>query len=561
MTCLDGYKMRLVLVGFVAAVAIGGESARADFTFGKPTNMGPMINTSNLDGFQDISADGLTLFFDTDNRVGGYGGKIYGTDIWVTTRDTVDAQWGEPFNLGPPVNSSVDEGDASISVDGLSLYFWSYQRPGGVGASDLWVTTRKRLDSPWTEPVNLGPIVNSSANDSGPFISADSLSLYFHSARAGGFGVTDIYVTMRETTDDEWGPPINLGPTINGPLGEASPEVSPDGRVLFFNVGTSQYDLGSLGCFMAKRSTVYDPWRSPVKLPDPLNTTDVSHVSISSNGHTLYFTSNRPGGYGNDDIYQAPILPTVDFTGDYQVNIDDLTILIEHWGQNEPAFDMGPMPWGDGVVDAADLEVLMSYWGQPVYDPHFIAHWMLDETEGDVAYDSAAENDAVILGDAAWIPEGGKYGGALQLDGIDDYFDTFLKLNPADGPFSVFAWVKGGAPGQVILSQEGGEDWLLTDTQGCLMTALQSTSGRIKSGPLISKMFITDGNWHHVGFVKDDSERILYVDDIEVIRDTVNNLDSASGNLFIGSNSNLDAGTFWSGMIDDMRVYDRVVIP
>ncbi len=60
----------------------------------------------------------------------------------------------------------------------------------------------------------------------------------------------------------------------------------------------------------------------------------------------------------------------------------------------DPSFDMGPTPLGDGVVDAQDLEVLMSYWGTKVHDPHFLAHWMLDETDGDVAYNSAAENDA-----------------------------------------------------------------------------------------------------------------------------------------------------------------------
>ena len=87
--------------------------------------------------------------------------------------------------------------------------------------------------------------------------------------------------------------------------------------------------------------------------------------ALSSDGHALYFSSERPGGLGGPygDIYQAPILPIVDFNGDGKVAIEDLIFLIDNWGQSEPLCDIGPMPWGDGIVDAQDLEVLMSYWG------------------------------------------------------------------------------------------------------------------------------------------------------------------------------------------------------
>ena len=71
----------------------------------------------------------------------------------------------------------------------------------------------------------------------------------------------------------------------------------------------------------------------------------------------------------------------------------------------------------------------------------------------------------------------------------------------------------------------------------------------------------TDDNWHRVGFVWDGSQRILYVDDVEVARDTVAGLDGADGGLRVGSGSGLDVGTFWSGMIDDVRIYDRAVEP
>lgn len=249
----------------------------------------------------------------------------------------------------------------------------------------------------------------------------------------------------------------------------------------------------------------------------------------------------------------------VDFNSDGIVDLQDLLKLINSWGQDDRLVDIAP-PFGDGVVDALDLEVLMSHWGHEVDDPTLIACWKLDKTEGDVAYDSGTTNDAVVLGSALWQPDAGMVNGALQFDGIDDYVNTPFILNPADGMFSVFVWVKGVAPGQVIMSQEHGTNWLLTDAQGCFMTALES-NGRRPGGPLISETTITDGNWHRVGFTWDGTNRILYVDDAEVAHDTLTSLNGSEGGLYIGTGKGFEAGTFWSGLIDDVRVYDRVVKP
>jgi hypothetical protein len=567
MTWLDGYRMRLVLVGFVAVIVLGGGSAQADFAFGEPMNLGPVVNSSTWDQNPSISSDGLSLYFNS-NRLGQLGG----TDLWVTTRESIHDPWGTPTNLGAPVNSSGFEFPCCISADGLELYFndagpsWGYvPRPGGYGQTDLWVSTRPTKNHAWGEPTNLGPTVNSQANDAYAEISSDGLTLYFDSDRSGKLDVDyQIWVTTRATKKDPWGEPVILG-NVGNTLGmDGGPSISSDDLAFFFWSDRSG-GYGSSDIYMMTRPTKDDAWGIPMNLgPMVNNAYSVEAPDISADGRTLYFCDYRPprpGGFGITDIWQVALIPTVDFTGDSQVNIKDLLILIEHWGQNEPAYDMGPMPWGDGVVDAADLEVLMRYWGQEVYDPHLLACWKLDESEGDVAYDGAADNHAVVIGEAVWQPEGGQIDGALRLDGIDDYIDTLFELNPADGPFSIFAWIKGGAPGQVIMSQENGVDWLLTDTQGYLMTALQSSSGRIKSGPLISETIITDANWHRIGFIWDGTNRILYVDDIEVIRDTVTTLDSASGTHYIGAGSNLEAGTFWSGMIDDVRIYDRVVEP
>jgi hypothetical protein len=78
---------------------------------------------------------------------------------------------------------------------------------------------------------------------------------------------------------------------------------------------------------------------------------------------------------------------------------------------------------------------------------------------------------------------------------------------------------------------------------------------------MICSEVITDGDWHRVGFVRDGINRILYVDDVEVACDTAANLEAGSGGLYIGAGSRLEPGTFWSGLIDDVRIYNRVVSP
>jgi len=352
--------------------------------------------------------------------------------------------------------------------------------------------------------VNLGPTVNSSAHDGFPSISADESVLFFSSwgispYRPGGFGASDLWMTRRTSATDDSSTPVNLGSAVNTADHELGPAISPDGS-------------------------------------------------------TIYFMSDRPGGYGEWDLWQASILPNVDFNGDDRVDIEDLVLLIEHWGQNEPSVDMAPMPWGDGIVDVNDLEVLMSHWGE---DASLIAHWKLDETGGDVAYDSAADNDAALMGDALWQREGGHVDGTLQFDGVTSYLSAPFFIDPSTQPFSAYVWVKGGQPGQTIISQHDAfSEWLSLDAQGALTCTLT-----FPLPPVTSSVIITDDQWHRVGLVSDGSGISLYVDNVEVARSDTSPLLPAMSDLQIGAGKNLEAGTFWFGLIDDVRIYDRVVTP
>jgi L-ascorbate metabolism protein UlaG (beta-lactamase superfamily) len=234
-----------------------------------------------------------------------------------------------------------------------------------------------------------------------------------------------------------------------------------------------------------------------------------------------------------------------------------------------------PYHWGTATGSIADAEqfarlaacnVKVMLAGQTIRsedwsrDFTFVAHWTLDEPSGPIAFDIAGDHDATLVGGAMWQPMAGRLGGAIQLDGVDDCITTPFILNPSQDAFSVFVWVKDGAPGQTILSQIGGASWLLVDAStGGLATQLKM-SGR-SGKDLISSASVSDGLWHRAGFTWDGATRILYVDDVEVARDTQNALSGATTGLRLGGGPNAEAGMFWSGWIDDVRLYTRVIVP
>jgi hypothetical protein len=221
----------------------------------------------------------------------------------------------------------------------------------------------------------------------------------------------------------------------------------------------------------------------------------------------------------------------------------------------------------DGTVGPNDLAILADNWlGEvkeagplPPLPALPLAHWKLDETEGTAAHDSIHDNDGTLV-DAVWRPTGGKVDGALEFDGEFDFVTTPFVLNPADGPLSVFAWVKGGAPGQVIISQTRGANWLCTDpSDGKLMSDLRAPGQA--DGSIISQAVITDGTWHHIGFVWDGEYRYVCVDGAQAAKDAepLSGLQGADGGLFFAIANTYAADTCWRGFIDDIRIYNQAL--
>jgi len=466
-----------------------------------------------MEYFPSISSDGLSIHF-LSNRGDGFGSG----DLWVATRSSIDAEWNNAVNMGAAINSSHGEASPNISHDGLTLLFAS-DRPGGYGSYDIYMSTRASKDSAWSNAVNLGPQINGPQLDVAPWLSPDGLMLFFHSMRLGGYGTYDLYYSRWNSLDSEWSAPVNIGPPVNSVYSELGPSVSGDGRCLYFS------------------------------------------------GH--FSNPPRPGGLGNADIWQVSIDPTVDLNSDGIVDAADICIMVDHWGEDYSLCDIGPMPWGDGVVDAQDMIVLAEHLFEEILPYGCIAYWKFDQAEGDVAVNSTGFNDGICHGQPLWQPTGGHTGGTVQLDGIDDYIETAFVMDPARGPFSVMAWIKGGAPGEVIMSQTDGtgtgQIWLGADPiMGNLMTGLAPVAGRAPSTPFVSESVITDGQWHHVGLVVTAYQsmrlRHLYLDGMNVATEYIPVLLSFSnGGLYIGADKNLDEGSFFSGLIDDVRIYDMAL--
>jgi N-acetylneuraminic acid mutarotase len=261
--------------------------------------------------------------------------------------------------------------------------------------------------------------------------------------------------------------------------------------------------------------------------------------------------------YGTVEEYDIGLtVSSPDFNGDGIVDSLDFCIMVDHWDTDEPLCDIAPPPYGDGIIDVQDLIVLSEHL---FTCPGAVAYWKLDETEGMFAADSAGDNDAFVVGGTVWQPGSGQVDGALQLDGVSGCAIAGAVLNPAEGPFSVLAWINGGAPGQVVVSQQGAANWLTADAEGNLMTELKCT-GR-SAGPLFSETVITDGQWHRIGLFWDGLHRTLFVDGVTVAEDTQPGLKSSQMGLYIGTGKAMEPGTYFSGMIDDVRIYNRAVKP
>lgn len=254
-----------------------------------PVNMGNNINTKDLEYFPSLTIDGTKMIF---NR------RIAGDEDFYES-NLIDGKWGKAAPLGGKVNTNLNEGAQNISQDGQLLIFTGCNYPEGEGSCDLYFSVR--TNNGWSEPQNLGPVLNTDFWESSPSLSPDKRDLYFSSSRAGGFGGRDIWVTHRLPTG-KWSRPENLGEAVNTSGDEGCPFMHADNETLYFN-SNGHPGYGMTDLFFSKK--VNDSsWVVAQNLGYPINTIDdQGSLIVSADGKTAYYASDGADSKGGLDIY------------------------------------------------------------------------------------------------------------------------------------------------------------------------------------------------------------------------------------------------------------------
>jgi WD40-like Beta Propeller Repeat len=265
------------------------------------TAFGGDVNSPYLDGCPNLSPDGLSLWTASD-RPGGLGGL----DIWVAHRPSRRAPFDPPVNAGEPINSAADDFCPSPMRGGW--FFWVSARPGGCGAADIYVT--RRDGDAWQAPLHLNCTVNSAAVEASPYLlrRGGYESLYFSSNRPDGFapGGTDSDVYFSKLGHFGFGA-AQLAPGLNTAADDSRPNLRSDGREIVFD---STRGGGAPDVWSSTRAHVEDDWSAPVNLGSNVNTpSSESRASLPWDRKTLVFGSNRPGseptstGPPSTDVY------------------------------------------------------------------------------------------------------------------------------------------------------------------------------------------------------------------------------------------------------------------
>jgi hypothetical protein len=255
------------------------------------------LNTASLDGCPIQSPDGLSLYL-ASNRPGGEGLL----DIWVARRSSTDAPWGSPENLGEPVNSPADD-FCPTPVRGNGLFFVSREAlPGSCGLGDIYFTHENPVHG-WSEPRRLacapgGP--NSILDEQGPsYVEAGGRELlYFSSGSASVPG--DVYVS--EKVAGSFGPAVAVAELNDATANDIQPNVRRDGREAVLSSNRSGGE-GGQDIWIATRDSHDDPWSAPRNLGDAVNTAaGETRPSLSWHGEQLLF-GRAPGPEGSSDVY------------------------------------------------------------------------------------------------------------------------------------------------------------------------------------------------------------------------------------------------------------------
>ncbi|WP_046371634.1 OmpA family protein [Flavihumibacter petaseus] len=256
----------------------------------QPQNLGDSVNSAVSEYFPSLTIDNGQLIF--TRRVDNFNEDFF------ETRQSA-AGWSKAKGLTGAINSNLNEGAQTLSQDGHWLIFTGCNFPDGLGSCDLYISYL--TDEGWSEPENLGDVINTEFWESAPSLSPDKKDLYFASRRLGGFGGSDLWVSHLQA-NGKWSEPENLGPEINTSGDESCPFIHADNQTLYFTSNGLQ-GYGGDDLFMARKGPK-GSFSLPRNLGYPINTIEnEGSLVVSADGAAAYYASDRADSKGGLDLY------------------------------------------------------------------------------------------------------------------------------------------------------------------------------------------------------------------------------------------------------------------
>ncbi|HEY0434077.1 MAG TPA: OmpA family protein [Chitinophagaceae bacterium] len=257
-----------------------------------PVNLGDSINTASSEYYPSITINDSLFVF--SRRGAGV------REDFIESRLLPNHQYGQSKPINGSINEEPSKGAINISQDGEWLIFAGNFSTGGFGGFDLYISYA--TPQGWSEPINLGPEINTEFWESSPALSPDKKTLYFSSNRPGGYGGKDLYVSYRGA-NGKWSKAQNMGAEVNTKGDELAPFIHADNNTLYFNSdGLPGY--GGSDLFMMRRKNPHE-WNAPENLGYPINTIENDgSLFITATGIDAYYASDRADSRGGLDLYR-----------------------------------------------------------------------------------------------------------------------------------------------------------------------------------------------------------------------------------------------------------------
>ncbi|MEM6523458.1 MAG: OmpA family protein [Bacteroidota bacterium] len=257
------------------------------------TSLGSLINTGYTEYNPVVSADEGVMAFTAlrPNTGRTRSNEKFIEDIYISYNSS--GSWTQPEKI--EIGSDYNVGTAGLSADGQRMLLFI---GGAQGTGNLFTIVKS--GNTWSKPTTLGNKINSRSLETTGSITPDGKTMYFASNRPGGFGGLDIY-KVEQLESGEWGNAVNLGSKVNSKYDEDAPFIHPDQRTLFFT-SNGHNTMGGRDVFVSRLFS--EDWAEPENMGYPINTTaNDNYFTLTADGRRAFFSSDRKGGKGGQDIY------------------------------------------------------------------------------------------------------------------------------------------------------------------------------------------------------------------------------------------------------------------